>query len=172
MAASRAVLETYELLESILHELQPFELGASLQVCKNWRTIITNSKRIDYTAPRKALTEDGTPCRDDLDLPRYALESPPRFHPALTQQVPDARVTLLELSDIEEIQALQRIPRHEFMSAPPVQAILIQYGDHGPKLRCVRSAGGVKAGHLLHVVCEIQDGAQCENINCVVGIWK
>lgn len=51
MAACERVLNTYELLESVLAELSPYELGTATQVCKTWQTMISESTRIADITP-------------------------------------------------------------------------------------------------------------------------
>lgn len=46
MAACQAVFNNYELIESILAELPPLELGAALAICSSWRQIMQGSSRI------------------------------------------------------------------------------------------------------------------------------
>jgi hypothetical protein len=83
MAATAAVLSTYELLESILLHLPPFSIARATRVSRTWHTLITRSNPI-HDALVLAPVQKHSPSLSDPQhlgqIPVYASPYAPRYN--------------------------------------------------------------------------------------------
>lgn len=105
MAACHAVFDTYELLEAVLLQLTPFELGTAVLVCETWKEVIHSSTQLADTTVLQpevrnfsvdlTITPRGIKQKTHFKLDGYnpnRMLSPSGVHVSLNPALPNAHV--------------------------------------------------------------------------------
>lgn len=168
MSARAQVLQTHELIATILAHLPTYAHAPAAQTCHTWRQILHTSPSIPQPPPLSPAYSS----RLYLITPLYDVR-PGRldFHPALRTHSSTPGEITFQLDSDDDIARLERLPRATWISSPPIRAVETLYqGACDAEHLC--NEDELKVGDLLDFVREREDERREPVVEGVVRVWR
>lgn len=131
MAACEKTLETYELLENILANLDPLTIQTAKRVSKSWQALILRSKTIQYAMVLRSTLCPPNQVVFSHSTPYYDFDIPIKLHPALSTKSEQIGDMAFQVGSLES----RKLTSH--LTYPPTAAIGLFISGYLHNVYCI-----------------------------------